>query len=84
MHTVKQDTAARAAKWAAVATLVLAALYTALLSVVDDPERDEPSILLFIFIGVGCLALAAPVVCVVTCIVSRLQRRAHTSGENHA
>jgi len=72
-QNVKEVTASQVAKWAAIATLVLAALYTALLQL--EPVDDSPSVWLFVFIGVGVLALVAPVVCILACIVNRLQKK---------
>ena len=65
------------AKWAAIATLVLAALYTALLFALErsDDGEAKPSVLLFVFMGVGVLALVAPAVCIAAFISIRLQKK---------
>jgi uncharacterized membrane protein YbhN (UPF0104 family) len=74
---VKQDSAAQVAKWAAVSTLVLTVLFLVLGFVGErgEPERDEPSALLFLFLGVGFLALVSAAISIMTCVASRLERR---------
>ena len=83
MPTVKQD-AAQVAKWAAVSTLALTVVYLVLLFVGErsEPEREEPSALFFVFMGAGCLALVGAAISIITCVVSRLERRAGRADEH--
>jgi ABC-type transport system involved in cytochrome bd biosynthesis fused ATPase/permease subunit len=69
--------ASQFAKWSAIATLVLAALYLALLYLLDryDDGSGNPSVLLFVFMGVGLLAYFSPMVCIVAFILNRTQKR---------
>ena len=74
---MKGVTASQVAKCAAIATLVLAGLYAALGFELEryHAEDDSPSVMLFVFIGVGVLALVAPVIAIVAVIVSRQDHR---------
>jgi ABC-type polysaccharide/polyol phosphate export permease len=76
------------AKWAAVATLVIAALYLALLSALErnDAGDGKPTVLLFVFMGVGVLAYVAPAVCILAFILNREQmnRQQKRSKDDHA
>ena len=76
------------AKWAAIATLVLAALYTALLFALErnDAGDGKPTVLLFVFMGVGVLAYVAPAVCILAFILNReqLNRQQKKSKDDHA
>ncbi len=85
MPAVKQDSAAQVAKWAAISTLLLTVLYLVLLFVGEgsEPEREEPSALFFVFIGVGCLALVGAAISIITCIAGRLERRLGKADEHH-
>ena len=81
MPAVKPDYTAQVAKWAAVSTLVLTALHLVFGFVVDhrESEQDELSALLFVC---GCLALLSAAISVITCVVSRLERRSRRADEN--
>jgi ABC-type polysaccharide/polyol phosphate export permease len=72
-----KTSASQFAKWSAIATLVLAGLYLALLYLLDrfDDGSGKPSVLLFVFIGVGILAYFSPAVCIVAFIMSRQKKR---------
>jgi hypothetical protein len=66
----------RVAKRAAITTLVLVALYTALWFALEhyDAGDDNPSVLLFIFVGVGACAVIAAFICVLAFVVSKLEK----------
>jgi hypothetical protein len=83
MPAANPDYTAKVAKWAAVSTLVLAVLYVVLGYVGEhgDPERDEPSVLLFVFMGAGVLALVSAAISIITCVASRLERRHGRANE---
>jgi hypothetical protein len=74
---MRMTKASKFAKWAAIATLVLAGLYLALLYLLDrnDDESGNPSVLSFVFIGVGILASLAPFVCTVALVVNRVEKK---------
>ncbi|HEU5071110.1 MAG TPA: hypothetical protein VFV96_11960 [Verrucomicrobiae bacterium] len=72
----KSTTTQLVAKRAAITTLVLVALYTALWFALEhyDTDDDDPSILLVIFVGVGACALIAAFICVLAFVVSKLEK----------
>jgi len=82
MSTGKQPTTAQVAKWAAISTLVLAVLVPALDFVAShrDQENDEPDAFLFLFLGVMLLAMLAPFVGVMACIINRLEKKPDLSN----
>jgi hypothetical protein len=84
MPAVKPDYTAQAAKWAAVSTLVLTVLYLAIMFVGErreSGERDEPSALFLVFMGVGCLAIISATIAIITFIAGRLERRSGRGDE---
>ena len=74
---MKQAGTSQVAKWAAVAALLLAALYATLWFAVEGygAGNDGPSVVLFVFMGAGVLALVASFIAVVAVIANRLERR---------